>query len=110
MAIESTLANTNWYPSGVAFATRAVPVMPPAPPTFSMITCWLFGKSDRQDAPCRVGGTARGERHDHSDRPRRPVLRRCGVNCSYRCKRAEGKTHRVQHDQVSLLLNRSSAS
>src|SRR5262250_1143306 len=39
MAMESTLANANWYPSGAAFATRAVPVMPPAPPTFSMITC-----------------------------------------------------------------------
>ena len=38
--MESTLANTNWYPSGGAFATRAVPVMPPPPPTFSMITCW----------------------------------------------------------------------
>src|SRR5205823_12562150 len=25
--------------SGAAFATRAVPVMPPPPPTFSMITC-----------------------------------------------------------------------
>ena len=37
--MESTLANTNWYPSGAAFATRAVPVMPPPPPTFSMITC-----------------------------------------------------------------------
>src|SRR5215470_8383389 len=40
MAMESTLANTNWYPSGNAFATRAVPVMPPAPLVFSMITCW----------------------------------------------------------------------
>src|SRR5262249_45172455 len=40
MAMESTLAKTNWYPSGAALATRAVPVMPPPPPMSSTITCW----------------------------------------------------------------------
>jgi len=30
----------NWYPSGAALATRAEPVIPPAPLTFSTMTCW----------------------------------------------------------------------
>jgi hypothetical protein len=32
--------SSTWYPSGGAFATRAAPIMPPAPPAFSTITCW----------------------------------------------------------------------
>src|SRR5712691_2809518 len=37
---SARLPSTNWYPSGGDFATRAEPTIPPAPPTFSMTTCW----------------------------------------------------------------------
>ena len=30
------------WPSGAALATLPAPSVPPAPPTFSMITVWLF--------------------------------------------------------------------
>src|SRR3954470_14562945 len=31
--------SSTWYPSGGAFATRAAPIMPPAPPALWTITC-----------------------------------------------------------------------
>ena len=56
---------------------RVAPVMPPAPGTFSTMTCWPR-PSERAcgiDAPQRVVHAARRERHHHGHRPGRPILR-----------------------------------
>src|SRR3954462_3664799 len=70
--------------------------MPPAPPTFSMMTCWPRTSERRgggkrapgagggaENARQGVGGAAGRERHHHRDRSGRPVLghgRLSGVN------------------------------
>src|SRR6476661_4789580 len=45
--------SSTWYPSGGAFATRAAPIMPPAPPAFSTITCWP-NSSPRRGVKTRI--------------------------------------------------------
>mgnify|MGYP003693996229 CR=1 FL=1 len=51
------------YPSGGAFATRAAPMVPPAPPTFSTMIVRLEGlpHRDTEEPRHRVGRPARRE-------------------------------------------------
>ena len=72
--------------------------MPPAPPTFSMITCWPSVSESRaaDDAPQHVGAAAGGERNHHGHRPGRPALR----GRRARARRQYGGDQRGKQDHV----------
>jgi hypothetical protein len=66
IAMESTLANTNWYPIMRRLRHAGRPGHTAAPDTFSITICCPKGrKVRRKNPPGDVRRAARSERHNH---------------------------------------------